>query len=264
MGERIVRQFGLSDSVDTLGRWMAHRVAELMDRAERAKTSDEGEAARRECSDLIIKLWERRSYWPHGQPLAEVAGLLKNLIDVEISYGSRHERHEVEIDSHSWIGILPRLSRLQEREKKVCRDTALADFNLKAQRDWLEQHAKDLSVDEREIFETMIRARERLDESYFKLDETYVPNFTSLTPVERSQLAHEALEKINEERRKLLSSVQPKRESREKRKKTKPSASPARRKRDASQQPAPRATKKSAVKKKGSAKKRTAKKATRQ
>jgi hypothetical protein len=38
LGERIVAEFGLDQSTDTLGRWMAHRVAELMERAEHART----------------------------------------------------------------------------------------------------------------------------------------------------------------------------------------------------------------------------------
>jgi hypothetical protein len=46
LGERIVEEFGLGDSADTLGRWMAHRVAELMDRAERASAVAELESAR--------------------------------------------------------------------------------------------------------------------------------------------------------------------------------------------------------------------------
>lgn len=267
MGERIVEEFGLGDSADTLGRWMAHRVAELMDRAERAPAGAERKAARRECSDLIIKLWERRSHWPHGRPLADVAGLLKNLLNDKTNYSSRYEQYQVEIDSHSWIGILPRLRQLQYREDELCRSAAIADFDLEADRKWLTEHGQDLSVEEREIMSGLIRERERMDEPYFELDKTRVPNFASLNATERAKLVHEALKKINEERLNLLASVQPKDERPEKRSKTESNVSPARRAGGKSRYRTPQARKKSAPKKgaakNASTRKSAAKKAVR-
>jgi hypothetical protein len=267
LGERIVEEFGLSDSVDTLGRWMAHRVAELMDRAERVPAGAEREAARRECSDLIIKLWGQRSHWPHGRPLAGVAGLVKNLINDQTNYGSRYQQYEVKIDVHSWIGILPSLRHLQYREDEVCRSAAIADFDLEADRKWLTEHGPDLSDEEREIMSGLISERERMDEPYFELDKTRVPNFASLTSVERARLVHDALKKINEERLNLLASVQLKDERPEKRRNAESSVSPARRTGGKARQRSPQARKKSAPKKgvakKVGGKKHAAKKATR-
>lgn len=258
LGERIVEEFGLGDSVDTLGRWIAHSVAELMDRAERAPTGAEREAARRECSDLVIKLWERRSHWPHGRPLAEVAGLLKNLLDDETNYGRRDRQYEVEIDAQSWIGILPRLRQLQYREDEVCRSAAIADFDLEADRKWLSEHGQDLSEEEREIMERLIRERERVDEEYFELDKTRVPQFASLPPTTRAQLVHEALKKIEEERQELLASVKPAEEKQRRLKKVR-SGSQGHAK---AQKATPRAAKKGAAKR-ASPGKRSAKKSRR-
>ena len=42
LGERIVHELGLEESGDTLGCWMAHRVAELMERAETAEGGKNG------------------------------------------------------------------------------------------------------------------------------------------------------------------------------------------------------------------------------
>lgn len=258
MGERIVEEFGLGTSTDTLGRWMAHRIAELMDCAERVPAGAEGEAARRACSDLIIKLWERRSYWPHGRPLAEVAGLLKTLINDRTNYRSRYEQHEVKIDPSSWLGILPRLRDLQYREDEVCRSAAIADFDLEADRKWLAEHGPDLSDEEREIMGGLIKERERMDEPNFELDKTRVPNFASLDAAERAKSVYEALKKINEERQKLLASVQPKEEQPRQLKKDK-SGSQTRGK---AQKLGPRTSKKGAAKR-ASVGKRSAKKSRR-
>ncbi len=80
LGKQIVKELDLEDSVDTLGRWMAHRIAELMERAEQAETEAEQEAAKRECTNVIIKLWEHRTKFPFKPPLADIAKFLKNLI----------------------------------------------------------------------------------------------------------------------------------------------------------------------------------------
>ena len=63
LGRQIVKELGLEPSVDTLGRWMAHHLAELLNRAENAP-DEEKDAARRECSDLIVELWIHRASLP--------------------------------------------------------------------------------------------------------------------------------------------------------------------------------------------------------
>jgi hypothetical protein len=209
LGKRIVEEFGLSDSVDTLGRWMSHRIAELMERAESTVDAVEREAIRRQCSDLIIRLWERRAHWPYGQPLAGVAELLKSLVSDETSYPRQHRHREIDVDSRSWIGVLPLIRKLQDREEDICRNVAIADVDLEAHREWLTQHGTELSEEEREITERLITLRERLEQPYFELDKTRVPNFASLAPTKRTQLAQKALKQINEERKKLLASIQP-------------------------------------------------------
>jgi hypothetical protein len=62
LGDEIVRRLGLESSTDTLGRWMAHRVAELVEEG----TSDE--SAREDAADLILRCWDRRRSWTSGWP----------------------------------------------------------------------------------------------------------------------------------------------------------------------------------------------------
>ncbi len=62
LGERIVSELGATDGVDTLGKWMAHHLASLI---EEAKNSDDTQSkAKRDAVDLIIKLWEHKSSLP--------------------------------------------------------------------------------------------------------------------------------------------------------------------------------------------------------
>jgi hypothetical protein len=69
LGAYLVRELGLKDN-DTLGRWMAHYVAELMAAAKQAPTPAERRAAKENASATILRLWNHRQSMPHrGYPL---------------------------------------------------------------------------------------------------------------------------------------------------------------------------------------------------
>ena len=62
LGSRIVRELNLGRT-DTLGRWMAHHLAELLQSAESA-SEDEKELVQNGAVDLILKLWSHRRSLP--------------------------------------------------------------------------------------------------------------------------------------------------------------------------------------------------------
>ena len=66
LGQKLVQELGLEESTDTLGRWMAHHIADLMINAENA-IGDEKAAAERKCFDAILELWKHRSELPNGK-----------------------------------------------------------------------------------------------------------------------------------------------------------------------------------------------------
>lgn len=64
LGQHLVRELDLEDGVDTLGRWMAHHLAELIDKAENGSTEDERLGAQTYAVETILKIWEHRSSLP--------------------------------------------------------------------------------------------------------------------------------------------------------------------------------------------------------
>lgn len=52
--------------MDTLGRWMAHYVADLIAKAESA-TGEEKRLAEKKCFDAILALWKHRAELPNGK-----------------------------------------------------------------------------------------------------------------------------------------------------------------------------------------------------
>jgi hypothetical protein len=66
LGGKLVEELGLEPSVDTLGRWMAHYVADLIAKAESA-TGEEKRLAEKKCFDAILALWKHRAELPNGK-----------------------------------------------------------------------------------------------------------------------------------------------------------------------------------------------------
>src|ERR1700736_2778144 len=80
IGRHIERELKVDRTNETLSRWMAHRIAELMERGERARTASERERARANCTDLIVRLWEKRAQLPAGAPLGPFADFLEHFV----------------------------------------------------------------------------------------------------------------------------------------------------------------------------------------
>lgn len=203
LGMRIVRELGFEDSVDTLGRWMSHRIAELMEQAESADTEVTKVAAKQECTDLILKVWERRKYWPQGQPLGDLSGFLHSVAPDPYSAPDNNETDE----EKSWIKALPGIRKLHKYEDQIVFDSAIADLDLTEDKEWLEQHPDELTNEEHRTISWLIKRQEELHGQYYKLGTEAAPNFGGLSSAERAKLALILLDKINIERRKIFDEI---------------------------------------------------------
>ncbi len=77
LGRKLVEELGLVDSNDTLGRWMAHYVADLIIKAENA-TGNDKVTVQREAFDTILGLWKHRSQFPSGKrPFEELEPVIR-------------------------------------------------------------------------------------------------------------------------------------------------------------------------------------------
>lgn len=77
MGELLVNKLGPEPSVDTLGRWMAHYIAEQMMKATNLEGIDK-ENAEKACFDNILNLWQHRWSLPSGtRPFEDFEPILR-------------------------------------------------------------------------------------------------------------------------------------------------------------------------------------------
>ena len=79
LGKKIVDEMGIQRSVDTLGRWMAHYLAELIVEADSAQGQTKVDAQKR-CREAILELWQHRYELPDGlRPFKVLRQLRKRL-----------------------------------------------------------------------------------------------------------------------------------------------------------------------------------------
>ncbi|WP_233402911.1 hypothetical protein [Marinomonas transparens] len=80
LGHHLATELGFSDSCDTLGKWMSHYLAEMMDRIEREEDGEKKEKYQQQTVELILKIWKHRnSLSGDAYPLARFKGIINSL-----------------------------------------------------------------------------------------------------------------------------------------------------------------------------------------
>jgi hypothetical protein len=84
IGEKLVAELNL-ENTDTLGRWMAHYIAERIAEVENA-SGNEKEQTRAACAEEILQIWSRRRHYPRGsRPFEDFEPVLRTLRSLDLS-----------------------------------------------------------------------------------------------------------------------------------------------------------------------------------
>jgi len=94
LGEKLVAELKLVESTDTLARWMAHYVAELMVRAEHAALPERDEAEQ-SCARAIVDLWAQVRAFPAKRTAFESIDRVIEAIDSLHPEGGAHYRNDL-------------------------------------------------------------------------------------------------------------------------------------------------------------------------
>lgn len=130
-----------------LDRWMAHRVAELMQRAEATSDPEAKEVVKRECQDLIVRLWDMRDRWPSGGPLRAILPTLHQLLD-ETPFTIRWAGKPEEPSAG---GVITKLLRAQRKElRQLCKliKARIPAHTIEELQQLLDKNYADLSENE--------------------------------------------------------------------------------------------------------------------
>ncbi len=162
LGKKLVDELGLDQSVDTLGRWMAHYVAEKMEAAESA-TGDARDQEMSECRNAILKLWAHRSELPNGQrPFREFERVFRALRSLDLDdptpryfaqASSAVEQDEESDATKRWLEKASEIDSAAKALIRYCLANAAQDA-VDRSRDWValaEAIARDEEADIRAI-----------------------------------------------------------------------------------------------------------------
>lgn len=124
LGEYILAQLGLDRRSDNLlVHWVAHRLAERMQTAERAENPTERDTARDAAALLIAQLWQARGGWPQGWPPDAVHMFVDG---VRTATGQSHGEESVRLPP--WLSTLGELDALHQEERATWLDAALLEL----------------------------------------------------------------------------------------------------------------------------------------
>jgi len=151
LGKTIVEELKLDESVNTLGRWMSHYVAELILQIENIETEDERQLKQKECCELILKLWKDRKQLPGSvHPIRNLEPLLE-LLDVFQEDKSNFRyfgQNEVIPDNPSWKNFTAILRRNSINVFDLSFYTSVNSNLLEKKQKWTEKHKSMLSEEE--------------------------------------------------------------------------------------------------------------------
>ncbi|OLP44445.1 hypothetical protein BJF95_07915 [Rhizobium oryziradicis] len=159
-------------SADTLGRWMAHYIAELIDVAERT-AGPEKPAAQDRCFSAILELWSHRAEFPKGmRPHQELEPVLRVLesLDTAAEYPRYYpsaqpsENDTLSAEVEKWLDLARGLDYSAKLLIRHCLSQA-ADLATDKSKEWVRlAEAAGANSGVSEIFIRFISEPEDLDD----------------------------------------------------------------------------------------------------
>lgn len=152
LGKRLVDELELDDSVDTLGRWMAHYIAEKIKAAEAADEQTQDKKMS-ECCDEILKLWShRRDFDRANRPLDSFEPIFRALdsLDPESStnrfFKKVDDENECE-ETRQWLRSASDVDEAARHVVNFCLSKA-AKTALDKEQEWVRLASKTSVNDE--------------------------------------------------------------------------------------------------------------------
>lgn len=148
LGKKLVSELALADGVDTLSKWMAHYLAELLHGVENAQSDTEKASKQKECCEVILRIWEKRESIPHiNTPIRDLQpllGVLQALEPKDPSYFLRQDKQA----KASWQSFVDVLKGNSQHIIEVCIYASMGEELLAKSVEWLREYKDSLSEEE--------------------------------------------------------------------------------------------------------------------
>lgn len=164
LGKFLVSELGLDRSTDTLQRWMAHHLAELINDVENA-TAGEKDVAQQKCFDAVLKLWSHRNALPgRSRPFQEFDKIFKTIKHIDpdqprsfyadfLDDRSSPDGDSTEVEQ--WLSIVVGTDAAARELIQMCLSMALYDAESESTKEWLSAVEKLDSSDDVELIKML-------------------------------------------------------------------------------------------------------------
>lgn len=207
LGNRIVEELKLQEGVDTLAKWMANHLAQLITQA-----TVERDAARRKklcasCCALIERLWKNRANLPGGaKPLGRIDEQLIAIQTMMKDFGTTPDSylHQAKQISNPWLVFAIDSHSIDRRMAAIAVLASFLESDLRSENRWMVENSGQISKEEHEILNALDRWVGRKNEFFVvSTDESIV----GLKRDERKARLLEELAKALENQRKALKTL---------------------------------------------------------
>ncbi len=208
LGNKLVKEFSKGDRINATLRWMAHYLAEIMDKAGKLTDPVAKKKAENECVALILKLWKHREFLPgEVRPLSKLEGAVAALSalneeDADFPVWNRYRNIE---DSSPWGKFLQDLRWNADHIIRIIIFMVVNLDILSKEKEWLE-FPDMLSQKEKEMIEGLDRLIKSYGEVTIKIRND--PNEQAPVPhKKRLEASFDKIESLLQEQLKLLADV---------------------------------------------------------
>jgi hypothetical protein len=173
LGKALVSELALEPGVDTLGRWLAHYIAELICNMEKAEGKEKQELKVR-CFEVILILWQHRSFYQHKRPFENFQPIFTALERLEPdsnqSFYIKGLGRQIKAPNQNnnevnkWIEVLQGVDEVARVLISFCIQQATIQASDDKSIAWLNQSISLLRDDELEVIIKLTRGNQALDE----------------------------------------------------------------------------------------------------
>jgi len=166
LGKKLIKELELVYTVNTLARWLAHYLAELMSNIDKCESEEEKNNLQRECCDIILEIWGKRERIPIEKPteklkpIIDVISLLKKNEHPFIRHRFLDKKNGLKNSNSSWLSFLGKVKNNSERIYRKSLISMISEELLEKDKEWIEEHGSFLSDDEKSVVEYLDSIRE--------------------------------------------------------------------------------------------------------
>lgn len=198
LGKKITSELGVNSSFDIPSNWMAHRIAELMQREKSEKNITKKETVRNECADLIIKVWKIHRGEKMNDPFVVLSQKITQVIELLSPYQSIFtEREGIKKTVPRKFGeMLVELKKISGSEQRLCMAGILNSLHKHPEMEPFDEQDAEQIEKSKKDFEKLTHIREAILANLSKEFEN--TKFTSTSKRTINKAIREELKRLNE------------------------------------------------------------------